>query len=35
MTAVKALQRRLERMEALMRELELSGDVVGPQAKEV
>jgi hypothetical protein len=35
MTAVKALQRRLERMEALMREFEPSGGVVGPQAKEV
>ena len=29
-TALKALQRRLERMEARMRELEPSGDVVGP-----
>jgi len=35
MTAVKALQRRLEKIEARMRELELSGDVVGPLAKEV
>jgi len=35
MTAVKALQRRLERIEARMRELELSDDVLGPLAKEV